>query len=65
MKSVLNLLKKFLELAICPELPKIADGRISGKLEVLTPEEVATCYTPPILYPFIYTYTHTGTTRHA
>lgn len=34
-------------------------------LEVLTPEEVATCYTPPILYPFIYTYTHTGTTRHA
>ena len=36
MKSVLNLLKNYVELTIspeltiCPELPKIADGRISG-----------------------------------
>ena len=69
MKSVLNLLKIFVELTIspeltiCPELPKIADGRISGKLEVLTPEEVATCYTSPILYPSIYTYYTHNTPR--
>ena len=30
MKSILNLLKNFVELTISPELPKIADDRISG-----------------------------------
>ena len=64
MKSVLNLLKKFQEPTICPELPKVADGGISRYLKFLRPRKSPLAITSnPILYPSIYTYTHT--TRHA
>ena len=51
MKSILNLLKNYVELTIspeltiCPELPKIADGRISVKESQLKKRTCSQCGT--------------------